>query len=50
MPQVKSGAVAKIVGESPVSSVSPPTALSLWWGLPRPHPSCLVAGSGILSG
>jgi iron complex transport system substrate-binding protein len=33
MPQSKSGAVAEIVGADLVSSVSPPTALSLSWGL-----------------
>lgn len=33
MQQVKDGAVASIVGTSLVSSVSPPTALSLTWGL-----------------
>ncbi len=33
MPQVKKGAVASIVGTSLVSSVSPPTALSLTWGI-----------------
>ncbi len=33
MPQVKAGTVASISGESLVSSVSPPTALSLPWGL-----------------
>jgi iron complex transport system substrate-binding protein len=33
MPQVKAGAVASPVGEAFVASVSPPTALSLTWGL-----------------
>lgn len=33
MPQVRSGAVATIVGPELVSAVSPPTALSLRWGL-----------------
>ena len=33
MAQVKEGRVANIVGEALVSSVSPPTALSLTWGL-----------------
>jgi iron complex transport system substrate-binding protein len=33
MPQFQSGAVAYVVGESVISSVSPPTALSLTWGL-----------------
>jgi iron complex transport system substrate-binding protein len=33
MPQFRSGAVAYVVGESVISSVSPPTALSLTWGL-----------------
>lgn len=33
MPQVRQGAVAGIVGTSLVASVSPPTALSLTWGL-----------------
>jgi len=33
MPQVKNRAVASIAGEEYVASVSPPTALSLTWGL-----------------
>lgn len=33
MPQVRSGAVAGVVGEDVVASVSPPTALSLTWGM-----------------
>ena len=33
MPQIAAGTVATISGESLVSSVSPPTALSLTWGL-----------------
>lgn len=33
MPQVQSGAVAEVTGEDFVASVSPPTALSLTWGL-----------------
>jgi iron complex transport system substrate-binding protein len=33
MPQSESGAVAEIIGADLVSSVSPPTALSLSWGL-----------------
>jgi iron complex transport system substrate-binding protein len=33
MPQVRSGAVAGVVGEDLVASVSPPTALSLTWGM-----------------
>jgi len=33
LPQVARGAVAPVVGESLVASVSPPTALSLPWGL-----------------
>ncbi|ROS75563.1 iron-siderophore ABC transporter substrate-binding protein [Cellulomonas sp. PhB143] len=33
MPQVKSGAVAQIVGTDLVAAVSPPTVLSLPWGL-----------------
>lgn len=33
LPQVQQGAVAEVVGASLVSSVSPPTALSLTWGL-----------------
>lgn len=33
MEQVQEGAVAQVVGEEFVSSVSPPTALSLTWGL-----------------
>jgi iron complex transport system substrate-binding protein len=33
MPQVTEGAVAGVVGQSFVASVSPPTALSLTWGL-----------------
>lgn len=33
MEQVRQGAVAQVVGEEFVSSVSPPTALSLTWGL-----------------
>ncbi|WP_298456790.1 iron-siderophore ABC transporter substrate-binding protein [uncultured Cellulomonas sp.] len=33
MPQVRSGAVAGLVGEEFIASVSPPTALSLPWGL-----------------
>ena len=33
MPQVTSGAVASLVGAEFIASVSPPTALSLPWGL-----------------
>lgn len=33
MPQVTSGAVATVVGEERIAAVSPPTALSLPWGL-----------------
>jgi iron complex transport system substrate-binding protein len=33
MPQVRDGSVASIAGEEYVASVSPPTALSLTWGL-----------------
>jgi iron complex transport system substrate-binding protein len=33
MPQVQSGAVASLVGPELVAAVSPPTALSLTWGL-----------------
>ncbi len=33
MQQVQDGTVASVVGESYISSVSPPTALSLTWGL-----------------
>lgn len=33
MPQVQEGAVASIAGEGYVASVSPPTALSMTWGL-----------------
>lgn len=33
MPQVQSGAVASVVGTEFIASVSPPTALSLTWGL-----------------
>jgi iron complex transport system substrate-binding protein len=33
LPQVRSGAVASLVGPDVVASVSPPTALSLTWGL-----------------
>ena len=33
MEQVKKGTVANVVGESEVAAVSPPTALSLTWGL-----------------
>jgi iron complex transport system substrate-binding protein len=33
MPQVTDGALASIAGEEYVASVSPPTALSLTWGL-----------------
>jgi iron complex transport system substrate-binding protein len=33
MPQFQAGTVAHVVGESYVSSVSPPTALSLTWGM-----------------
>ena len=33
MPQVQQGAVAGVVGQAFVASVSPPTALSLTWGL-----------------
>lgn len=33
MPQVQSGAVARLVGTELIASVSPPTALSLPWGL-----------------
>ncbi len=35
MPQVEQGAIAAVVGEALVSSIGPPTALSLEWGLPR---------------
>jgi iron complex transport system substrate-binding protein len=35
IPAVKAGAVAPVVGKELVSSVSPPTALSLTWGLDR---------------
>lgn len=34
MPQVEAGTVANVVGESKVAAVSPPTALSVTWGLP----------------
>jgi iron complex transport system substrate-binding protein len=33
MPQVQNGAVASVIGPEFISSVSPPTALSLTWGL-----------------
>ncbi len=33
MPQITSNAVAPVIGQSLVASVSPPTALSLTWGL-----------------
>ena len=33
MQQIQDGTVASVVGESYVSAVSPPTALSLTWGL-----------------
>lgn len=33
MPQVQSGHVATLVGQAPVAAVSPPTVLSLPWGL-----------------
>ncbi|WP_246299259.1 hypothetical protein [Microcella indica] len=33
MPQVQAGAIAPIVGAEFISSVSPPSALSLTWGL-----------------
>jgi iron complex transport system substrate-binding protein len=33
MPQLQSGAVASLVGPDLVAAVSPPTALSLTWGL-----------------
>jgi iron complex transport system substrate-binding protein len=33
MPQVRAGAVAKVTGPAFIASVSPPTALSLTWGL-----------------
>jgi iron complex transport system substrate-binding protein len=33
MPQVQAGAVAGVVGQDLIASVSPPTALSLTWGL-----------------
>ncbi len=33
MPQVRSGAVAEVTGTDFIASVSPPTALSLTWGL-----------------
>lgn len=33
MPQVQQGAVAGVVGQAFIASVSPPTALSLTWGL-----------------
>ncbi|QYJ04191.1 iron-siderophore ABC transporter substrate-binding protein [Nocardioides panacisoli] len=35
MEQVQEGTVAQVVGQSYVSSVSPPNALSLQWGLPH---------------
>jgi iron complex transport system substrate-binding protein len=33
MEQVRRGAVAQVVGSEFIASVSPPTALSLTWGL-----------------
>jgi iron complex transport system substrate-binding protein len=33
MPQVRSGAVAEVVGSDLIAAVSPPTALSVTWGL-----------------
>ena len=33
LPQVKAGTVAGVIGPSQVASVSPPTALSLTWGM-----------------
>jgi iron complex transport system substrate-binding protein len=33
MPQVQAGAVARVVGQEFIAAVSPPTALSLTWGL-----------------
>lgn len=33
LPQVKAGTVAAVIGPSAVASVSPPTALSLTWGM-----------------
>jgi iron complex transport system substrate-binding protein len=33
MPQIQNDSVATVVGEANVSSVSPPTALSLPWSL-----------------
>ena len=33
LPQVAKGALASVVGEAQVTAVSPPTALSLTWGL-----------------
>jgi iron complex transport system substrate-binding protein len=35
MPQVRRGAVAEVIGKEFVAAVSPPTALSLTWGLER---------------
>lgn len=35
LPQVNGGKIAKVTGESEVSSVSPPTALSLTWGMDK---------------
>ncbi|EHR53582.1 ABC-type Fe3+-hydroxamate transport system, periplasmic component [Saccharomonospora marina XMU15] len=35
MPQIEAGTVAKVVGEAEVAAVSPPTALSVTWGLPE---------------
>lgn len=33
MPQVQAGSVARVVGAERIAAVSPPTALSLPWGL-----------------
>lgn len=35
LPQVNGGKIAKVTGESEVASVSPPTALSLTWGMDK---------------
>lgn len=34
-PQVKSGAVAHVIGAELINSISPPTALSIKWGFPQ---------------
>src|SRR5262249_50221928 len=44
MPQVRDGRVAEVVGKEYIAAVSPPTALSLTWGL-EPYVDALSAAA-----